>query len=287
MSIASQERTTPPRSGTGADVARSAKEPGGWLGRFQLHRDLLIALVQRELKVRYKQSIMGILWAILMPALIVGAGAIVKVAMAKLSGSSVSTQSLALVTVKSIPWAFFAGAVKQSSVSLISNSNLVTKIYTPREVFPIAAVLAQSVDSLVGAAVLALVLPFLGVTLSARLLLLPVFAAELFLLTAAFGLFLSAGSLFFRDVKYLVEVFITFGIFFTPVFYEAAMFDRWSSLILLNPVSPILEGIGAVVVGTALPGIGWLVYSGVFATVGFMIAFIVFKRMEPYFAESV
>ncbi len=65
------------------------------------------------------------------------------------------------------------------------------------------------------------------------------------------------------------------------------MFDRWSSLILLNPVSPILEGIGAVVVGTPFLGIGWLVYSGVFATVGFALAFIAFKRMEPYFAESV
>lgn len=268
-------------------VARRARTPGRWLGRFQLHRDLLVVLVQREIKVRYKQSVMGILWAILMPALIVGAGVIVKVAMAKLSGSSVSTQSLALVTVKAIPWAFFAGAVKQSSMSLISNNNLVTKIYTPREVFPLSSVLAQSFDSLVGAAVLAFLLPLLGVGLSARLLLLPVFAAELFFLTAALGLFLSAGSLFFRDVKYLVEVFITFGIFFTPVFYEASMFDRWSSLILLNPVAPILEGIGAAVVGTSFVATGWFVYSGVFATVGFVLAFMAFKRMEPYFAESV
>ncbi len=231
---------------------------------------------------------MGFLWAILMPALIVGAGVIVKVAMANLSGSSVTRQSLALVTVKALPWAFFAAAVKLSSTSLISNSNLVTKIYTPREVFPLSSVIAQFFDFLVGAAVLAVVLPLVvGVSIGPQILFLPIFVVELFFLASALALVLSASSLFFRDVKYLVEVFVTFGIFFTPVFYEAAMFKRWSSLILLNPVAPIIEGMGAAVVGTPFISTGWFVYSGVFATVGFVLAFIAFKRMEPYFAESI
>jgi len=285
--------TTPPQQtalpGTLATdpAVRPAWTFRGWAEHLKLHRDLLAALVQREIKVRYKQSIMGFLWAILMPALIVGAGVIVKVAMAKLAGSSVSLDSLALVTVKAVPWAFFAATVKLSSTSLIANSNLVTKIYTPREVFPFAAVAAQSFDFLIGAVVLILLLPLFHLDLGARLLLVPVFVVELILLTAALALFLSAASLFFRDVKYLVEVFVTFGIFFTPVFYEATMFDKWSSLILLNPVAPILEGIGTAVVGGPFIATGWFIYSAVFAIVGFIVALIAFKRMEPYFAESV
>lgn len=261
---------------------------GRWAAGLRLQRDLLYALVQRDLKVRYKQSVMGFLWAILMPALIVGAGLAVKVAMAKLSGGHLSMDGRALVTVKSVLWSFFVSSIKGSSMSLISNRNLVTKIYTPREVFPLAVILSAFADFLVGAAVVSIILPlFMGVHFGIRMLLVPVFLAELVLLVAAIGLFLSAASLFFRDVKYLVDVFVTFAIFFTPVFYEATTFRAWSTLLLLNPVAPILEGTGAAVAGTDFVATGWFIYSGVFAAVGFVLALVAFKRMEPYFAESV
>lgn len=258
-----------------------------WFVHLSQHGDLLISLIQREIKVRYKQSVMGLLWAILMPGLIVAAGIVVKVAMARLSGADVAPESLALVTVKSVPWAFFVSAIKLSSTSLISNANLVTKIYTPREVFPFASVAAQFFDFMVGATVLTIVLLFFDLHATAQLLWVPVFLLELLLLTAGAGLFLSAACLFFRDVKYLVEVFVTFAIFFTPVFYEASLFGEWSSVLLLNPVAPILEGLGAAVVGTPMPAYGWFLYSGAVAVGGFVLALISFKRMEPYFAESV
>jgi ABC-type polysaccharide/polyol phosphate export permease len=106
-------------------------------------------------------------------------------------------------------------------------------------------------------------------------------------LTTGLGILLAAISLFFRDVKYLVEVILTFAIFFTPVFYETRMFGRWASLLMLNPVAPLLEGIGDVVVRHTVPPLQWVGYSALFA-IGIVVgAVAVFRRLEPYFAESV
>src|SRR5579872_7223394 len=114
-------------------------------------RELLYMITWREIKVRYKQSVMGFLWAILLPAVVVGAGVLVRFAMSALSGKPVSADAIAGVTVKSLLWAFFAGAMRFSSTSLIGNSNLITKIYMPREIFPIAAILSQLLDFAIAA----------------------------------------------------------------------------------------------------------------------------------------
>jgi ABC-type polysaccharide/polyol phosphate export permease len=101
------------------------------------------------------------------------------------------------------------------------------------------------------------------------------------------GILLSALALFFRDVKYLVEVVLTFGIFFTPVFYEVGMFQEWAPILLLNPIAPILEGLHASVVGHAAPAVGWVAYSAVCSTVALFLSFLIFKHLEPAFAESI
>ena len=169
---------------------------------------------------------------------------VVRYDMAYLSGTELEARAMMGVALKAIPWAFFVGAIGFANTSLITNINLVTKIYFPREVLPVSATLAQAFDSLVGAAALSLVLPFLGVPFSANLLWVPVLALLLFLFTAGAALFLSCANLFFRDVKYIVQVLLTFGIFFTPVFFEPAMVGAMGAKILmLNPLSPILEGI--------------------------------------------
>jgi ABC-type polysaccharide/polyol phosphate export permease len=162
--------------------------------------------VLRDIRIRYKQVVMGFGWAVLMPVLIVLSGMIVRYAMARLSGGQLGVSDLANIAVKALPWAFFVGAIGFANGALISNANLVTKIYFPREVLPVAALVAQGFDSLIGLAALAIVLPFLGAKLSFALLWVPVLLLLLFLLTAALALFLSAANLFFRDVKYIVQV---------------------------------------------------------------------------------
>src|SRR5258705_12919389 len=105
-------------------------------------------------------------------------------------------------------------------------------------------------------------------------------------LTTGLRIVLSAASLFFRDVKYLVEITITFAIFFTPVFYETKMFGRWATVLLLNPIAPLLEGISDVVVRHTAPSLSWVGYSTVCALAVFLGGIAIFQRLEPYFAAS-
>ncbi len=228
------------------------------------HRDLLYMLTWREIKIRYKQSIMGAAWALLMPIVIVGAGVVVRVVFSNFSGEPVRPSDIAAVAVKSAPYAFFVAGVRFGTSSLIGNANLLSKVYMPRLVFPLAAVGAQMMDFAIASSVLGIVLLVLGVGVSAQLLWLPVLFVTLLALVVAAAILLSAASLFFRDVKYLVDVLLTFAVFFVPVVYDANSLGRWRPAILLNPVSPVLQSISDTVVGHQTPDLAWLGYSVAF-----------------------
>jgi ABC-type polysaccharide/polyol phosphate export permease len=240
----------------------------------------------REIRVKYKQSVMGFLWAILMPIIIVAAGLMIRFAFARLSGAELQRDDLVMVTVKALPWAFFVSSIRFASSSLIANVHLITKIYLPRQIFPIASILSQLVDFAVASVVVVAVMALAGVQLRVGLLWLPVLLGLMILMTGALGIFLSAAALFLRDVKYIVEVVLTFAIFFTPVFYEVSAFGRWSGVLMLNPVAPLFEGFGAAAVGRPMPGMGWIGYSAAVAVVGLLAAVMFFVKVEPYFAEN-
>ena len=250
-------------------------------------RDLLFVLTSRDIKIKYKQSAMGLLWAVLMPAIIVGAGMLVRVAMAKMSGISLSPDSLASITVKALPWAFFVSAIRFATSSLTSNSNLVTKINCPRIAFPVSAVLSALFDLGIAIVPLIAVLAWCGVTLSYALLWVPLILALLVLLVSGLGIAFSAANLFFRDVKYIVEVILTFAIFFTPVLYEVDMLGEWRFWVLLNPIAPLLEGLRTAVVLNMAPDAGWLLYSAVVSLLVFAGGWRLFNKLEPAFADSV
>jgi lipopolysaccharide transport system permease protein len=251
------------------------------------YRELLYMFTLRQIQIKYKQSIMGLLWAFLMPVIIVFAGVLVKLAFAMMAQKPFETSQIATVAIKSVPWAFFVSSIRFSSQSLIANSNLVTKIYFPREICPLSATLSQLVDFLVAAVLLAIALVFMNVGVSVYLLLVPVYLLLLVLLTAGLGVLLSAASLFFRDVKYIVEVILTFAIFFTPVFYEPSMFGEKGKWLLLNPVAPILEGLNDTIVLHKLPDMGWFGYCAAITLAISWFSLRFFKRLEPAFAESI
>ena len=264
-------------------------------------RDLIQQLTLRDIRIRYKQAAFGFAWALLIPAAVVLAGMAVRVALATAAGRHLDTAQLGGMAVKAVPWAFFVGCLNAGTGSLVSNMSLVTKIYFPREVLPLSSVLAQTFDSAIGLTLIAIVLPFLGVTASLQLLWAPVLLLILWTLALAAALFLSRANLFFRDVKYLVQVFLTFGIFVTPVILDAPMFgERGARIMMLNPVAPILEGLRLSVVGrhdllqplVAPQGFlfwrpWYLAYSAVWAFGGLLIAAILFHRSERRFAEVV
>ncbi len=269
-------------------------------------RGLLYELTLRDVRIRYKQAVMGFGWALFMPVLIVLAGCLVRLALMHGAGGTVDRDEIAGLAVKSLPWAFVVGSIGFATPSLTNNMNLVSKVYFPREVLPLASLLAQSFDSTVGVAVLMVVLLVLGTIHLAALVWVPVLALLLFVLTAAACLFLSCANLFFRDVKYIVQVMVTFGIFFTPVLFEPSMLGpKWARLIMLNPLAPLLEGLRLSVVrghdlllplttpATHAAGVvvewnpWWLVYAALWATGGLLVSALLFHRSESIFAEYV
>lgn len=251
------------------------------------YRDLLYMLTWRDIKARYKQSIMGFFWAILMPLLIVGAGVLVRVAFSITSGHRINFADLSGIALKSLPWAFFVGAIKFGTNSMVSNTNLVTKIYFPREVFPVAAVLASLFDASIASSVIICLLVLARVGVSVLLLWVPVILGLIILLTAASAVLLSCANLFFRDVKYLVDVLVTFGIFFTPVFYDAHMLGKWAPLVLLNPLGALLEALNDTVIRHQAPSLPWLGYAACASLLGLLAAWRIFDRAEPSFAEII
>ena len=251
------------------------------------YRDVLYMLVWREIKIRYKQSILGAMWALLMPLIIVGAGIAVRFAFATVSGGKIHSADIAAVAVKSAPYGFLVAAIRFGTQSLISNSNLVSKVYFPRVIFPLAAVLSQLFDFVIASAFLGIGVLLIGTGVSFQLLWLPVLFIGLMALVTGAAVLLSAASLFFRDVKYLVEVLLTFAVFFVPVFYESRMMGKWQPLVLLNPISPILEAASTTVVGHTAPDLPWIGYSLVFGMVFLWASLSIFRKLEPYFAESV
>lgn len=251
------------------------------------HADLLYMLTLRDIKVKYKQSVMGFLWAILMPLIITAAGIVVKVGLARVGGRAVAFPEIAGVMVKALPWAFFVASIRASTACLASNASLVTKIAFPRAVFPLSAVASALFDLFIASTVVIAILAVAPVHVGATALLAPLLVLVLVLQVAGLALLLSAANLFFRDVKYLVEVVLTFAIFFTPVFYDSSMFGRWGRLLRLNPVAPVLEALAAYVTGGTAPHPAWTLYSVAWALGLLAVAPAVFQRLEPKFAECV
>ena len=251
------------------------------------YRELLYMITCRDIKVRYKQSIMGFMWAVLMPVLIVMSGIVVRYAYALAAHSPLKTADIAGVAVKSLPWAFLVSSIRFACFSLINNKELVTKIYFPKEIFPIAAVMASLFDLLIASCALVIFLFVVRIGWNSYLIWIPALVVTTVLQAAGIGMIVSAASLFFRDVKFIVEVLLTFGIFFTPVFYDVSMLGDKGKWLLLNPVSPILDAFSAVVARHQSPDLRWFSYSVGLAVLSVLGGYVFFKHLEPAFAESI
>jgi ABC-type polysaccharide/polyol phosphate export permease len=224
--------------------------------------------------------------------------------MAYIGGRHLSLQDLAGIAIKAVPWSFFVGSMGFATTSLVAQANLVTKVYFPREVLPLAATMAQAFDACVGVVALFIAFTLLGIHFSAGVLWVPVLALLAFVFTAGLALLVSCANLFFRDVKYVVQVLLTFGIFFTPVFFEPEMFGATGArLMMFNPLAPIMEGLRLSVVthhnlldvlvvqgrhGAVLTWSPWyLVSAAVCALTAVLGGLVVFHRAESKFAEYV
>lgn len=251
------------------------------------YRDLMFMLTTRDLRVRYKQAAMGFMWAIFMPMVAVFAGILIKKAMSVVSHQPLETHSIISIAVKVLPWTFFISSIRFSVQALVGNSSLVTKIYFPRAVLVLSAILACLFDFAVAMVVMVILVSVLGVGVSVQLLWLPLLILLLIMYTFGLGLILASANLFYRDIKYVVEILLMFGIFFTPVFYEASAFGQWGPIMLLNPLGSILEELNRTVVYHQPPELLWLGYAVAASVVIFVLGVKVFNKTEPYFAENI
>jgi len=250
------------------------------------YRELMYFLAWRDLAVRYKQTAIGVAWALIRPALTM----LVFVAFRRLVGlepGSVPEPILVLAAV--LPWQFFSAALSESSGSLIGNANLISKIYFPRLIIPCAAVVTSLVDFLITLGMLAVLMLWYGFPPSWQLLVLPFFVLLTLGLSVGLGLFLAALNVEYRDFRYVVPFIVQFGLFISPIaFTTANVPERWRTLYALNPLVGIIDGFRWSILGGRIP----LDLESVALSIGVTISFLLlgvwyFRRMERSFADMI
>jgi ABC-type polysaccharide/polyol phosphate export permease len=273
------EQTSPP--GAAALAASDVREMFREQWEF---RELLVQMTTRDLLLRYKQTVMGFGWAVFMPLLNTAIFSLIFMRVAPLE-TPVPYPIFAYCGLWA--WNLSASALRASVNSLTSNTNLVTKVYFPREIFPFAAVLVCAVDLLVGAIPLVGMMIYYGITPGPQILLLPFVMLAQISLTAALGLILAMGNLFYRDVKYVFEVVISVWMFITAVLFPVdALSGPFRLVVALNPLTPVIQAYRDVILLGHVPGADFLA-TAIGSVVLLFVAWFTFHRSEFRFAESI
>ncbi len=260
----------------------------GWqpidLQELWVFRELLGFLVWRDIKVRYKQTILGGLWAILQPLI----GTIIfGVLFSKVAPIKTTAPYILFVYAGLVPWTFFANSLSMSSNSLIGSEQMIRKTYLPRVFLPLGAILALVLDMLIGFALMSVLLVYYHYQVTAALLWLPPLMLGCFFVAAGMGLTLSALNVRYRDVKYVVPFFTQMVFFLTPVIYPLSSAPPKLKIFLaLNPMAGMIEGFRHVILGSAISGeLMWT--SAASATLLFIAGLFMFHRMERTFADVI
>jgi lipopolysaccharide transport system permease protein len=204
-------------------------------------RELLYSLARRDISVRYKQTAIGVAWAVIRPVGIMLVFTLVFGRIARLPSDG-APYSL-LVFTGMLPWLFFASALAESSNSLIANSNLLSKIYFPRILVPLSAIAVPLVDLLVAFAVMVFMILFLGFPITFRWMLLPPFIALAMACALGFGIWFAALNVKYRDFQFIVPFLLLIGLYVSPIgFVSTIIPEQWRVLYVLNPMVGVIEG---------------------------------------------
>jgi lipopolysaccharide transport system permease protein len=264
----------------------------GWssleLSELWKYRELLYFLTWRDILVRYKQAVIGVAWAVLQPLLTMVVFTVVfnKVLGVKSPSSAIPYAVFSYSGL--LPWNFFAGALSRSGVSLVGNANLLTKVYFPRLVIPISAVLAGLVDFAISFIVLLGLMAAYGIAPTWHIVLLPVFIGLAFITALAVSLWLSALNVLYRDVQYVIPFLVQLWMFVSPVIYPISAIPAGPLRVAfaLNPMTGVIGGFRWALLGQQFPG-GYVWISLAVVAVLFVTGLFYFKRMESVFADVV
>ena len=249
------------------------------------HRELLYFLTWRDVRVRYKQTLLGAAWAVVQP---VAAMVVFTVVFGHVAGLTSHGLPYSLfVYTALVPWTFFSTAVTQASNSLVMQERILTRVYFPRLLIPVAAIAACLVDLAITMLVLAGMLVYFRIGVDWTLLLLPVFVVLTFLTTSAIGVWLAAVNVRYRDVRYITPFLVQIWFFATPVAYASDVVpDKWQALFRLNPMVGVIEGFRWTVLGIE-PSLTAIGIAVVMAIIGCITALLVFGHLEATFADEV
>lgn len=250
------------------------------------YRDVIYFLTWRDVKVRYKQTALGVAWAVIQPLFTMAVFSLFFGRLAKMPSDGIPYPLFSLTAL--IPWTFFANGLAQSSNSLVGSSNLISKVYFPRLIVPISAVLPGAVDAGISFVLLLALMPVYGVFPSLRVMLLPFLFLLTLMISLGVGTWLSALNAEYRDVRYAIPFLTQLWMFATPIVYPASLLHGyWRILYALNPMVGVVDGFRWAVLGVrSQPGLE--VVASTVATLFLLItgAFY-FRRMEKTFADIV
>ena len=250
------------------------------------YRELFYFLVWRDVKVRYKQTALGAVWAIIQPLFTVVIFSLFFGRLAKVPSDGIPYPLFSFTAL--VPWTFFSYGLNQSSNSLVGSSNLITKVYFPRLTVPISSVIAGTVDFVLAFAVLLLMMVYYHVSTTRHIIFVPVFFLLTLTTSLGVGLWLSALNVKFRDVRLVLPFLVQLWMFATPIAYPSSLLhEPWRTVYGLNPMVGVVEGFRWALLGVkAQPGP--MVY--VSAAISLLLLFggaIYFRRMEKTFADLV
>jgi lipopolysaccharide transport system permease protein len=250
------------------------------------YRELLVFLVWRDVKVRYKQAIIGAGWAIFQPLISMLLFTLIFSYLAKLPSDGIPYPLFAYAGL--LPWNFIAQATSRSGTSLVGESHLISKVYFPRLIIPLAAAATPAVDLLFALVVIVPLMLWYGVTPGWHILFFPFFILMALLAALAVSLWFSALHVKFRDVGHIIPFFVQFWMFASPVVYPVSMIpEQWRTLYSLNPVVGVVEGFRWTLLGQDPPSIETMIPSLSIVLVLFISGVVYFKRMERTFADVI
>jgi len=250
------------------------------------YRDLLMTLAWRDVKLRYRQTALGVIWVVLQPLIAAGLFSFVFGKVAKLPSDGLPYFLFAYAGL--LGWSAFSSTLTKSSGCLLQNAQLVSKVYFPRLVLPLSTVFSSLIDFGVALIMLAVMMLVMGLHPGIGVLLLPVWLAQILLLSVGLGLFASALTVTYRDVQYVLPVLTQFLMYASPVAYALSavpMHLRW--LYHLNPLSTLLEGFRWSLLGVGYLETGAITYSALVSVGIFIWGAFAFKKMERKFADVI
>lgn len=262
-------------------------EKNYWLDLYR-YRELFYILAWRDIKVRYKQTVIGFTWSIVRPLLTMFVFTIIFSKVAQLPSEGSAPYAI-MVYAALLPWQFFSNALSESSQSLVTNTNLISKVYFPRLIIPASSIIVGLVDFLISFVILIGLMFWYQFTPNWHILYLPLFLLFAFIISMGFGLFITALNVKYRDFRYIIPFIVQFGLYISPIGFSSTVIpEKWRFVYSLNPMVGVIDGFRWAILGgdskLYLPG--FLLSIGIVLTVT-LLALRYFRKTEKTFADVI